>query len=329
MSDLICFVECGVILPTLHLLSMCVMLWLIYKYLKSMKSEEHSKPFKYLGLTLFCTQTMYCLIHGLSYLIWTFTSDCTLGNEFSVMKVATGSILFVAQYWIMILLLFCRLKFTFDGTAYALSKCAIWAFFCMYILMLAFALRSAFVNDWTEEYIFSGMTLALISILSGFSIISVLGLVFVKKLIDVNRDSGDSSQQATNSLLSTLTKQTILTLTSISSLLVFGAISSVLHERGLVMSSIHANVIYALCSLLDVWNNFICILLSYGAFDDYYMKVCGCCDTKCKQLCGKLAKPRPNESIANEIVRGAPEPQQIVKMEHEKVESMSAQSTSV
>ena len=301
MSSLICFIEYAVVIPIVYLSSIAIMLWFIYQYLNSTKTRQNIL-LKYLGLILFCFQTMLFMMSAVATPIWALASDCAIGDELSGISVAIGGSLIVVQYLIMILLLFYRLKIVFDGTAYELSKCTIWAFFIMYILTLVSGIAYSFANDPTSSSLFEIMLVALGS-LSALSNISFLSFLFIKKVIDVNKHCDGAKQSDENKLLSTITKQTILTLTSISSLVVFLAINTLLNATGtgFFISSIHGNFVFNLCVLLDNWTNFICILLSYATFDHYYTKLCGCCDIKCKQLCHRFVKPKRKDNFAHEI----------------------------
>ena len=245
------------------------------------------------------------MVLGLNYLVWALTLDCVWGTGYVNYLGISASILFSAQYSVMILLLFCRLKVIFNGTAHRLSRCSIWLFSIVYICGITLGVAFSFVNDWESGGFSSiGSTLAFLTGLLGIFNISFLTFLFVRKLIDVNKHCRGAQKNDGGKLLSTITKQTILTLISISSLLAFFAKPFLFN-----VSPIHSIFFWAVFSLMDVWTNFICIFLSYGAFNRYYKRMCGCCDTSCKQLCGKFAKPQQDE-----------------EMELEKVESVVSES---
>ena len=309
MSNDACFTEFGVISPTLYIFSMIAILCFIYQFAKSMKSMEsgQNKALKNLGFTLFSTQMMYCMVTGSANLIWAFAANCNLEFQRENYDVAItlyiSIILYAAQYNVMVLLLFYRLRVVFHGTTYQLSRFTKWAFLIMYILsiilvafsLLVFILSRGHSSIWAISAPFAGLCLV--------SIIFFLTFLFVIKLIAVNKHCDGTHQKDDNKLLSTITKQSILTLISIASLLASVTIFFLLSWTRLLASSINAYFVLALYSLVDIWTNFICIFLSYGAFNAYYSKMCGCCDTKCKQLCGKLAKPQKHEKIQSEIIQ--------------------------
>ena len=283
MSNAVCFTGFGVISPTLHISSMIAMLWLIYLFAKSMKSEQN-QTLKNLGFTLFNIQMMYCMVSGSNSLILAFTSDCSIGTEFLIIwYIAT--ILYLAQYAIMIFLLFYRLKVVFDGTTYRLSQRTKWAFFIMYVLLIFMVVSSQLVYILLGWHSSVGAILLSVAALSAILIIFFLTFLFVTKLIDVNKRC--ACQRETKWLF-TITKQSVLTLISIVSSLVMLIIFFLLSSTGLLALSIDANFVFHLCVLIDIWTNFICILLGYHSFNAYYFKMCGCCDIKCRQLCGVM-----------------------------------------
>ena len=122
----VCHIEHGFIIPILFLTSMIIMLRLLYQYFKSIKSER-SKQLKYLGFALFGIQMTYCTFFGIDRIVWAFALDCVEGLVYVGMTI---SILLSAQYSVMILLLFYRLKVIFNGTVYPLNFRAIdeWIF---------------------------------------------------------------------------------------------------------------------------------------------------------------------------------------------------------
>ena len=291
MPGLVCPIEIGGIVPTTYLSSVAIMLWLVYQCFKSMNWSKN-KGLKYLGLALFCTQIAWCTLIAVENLIWAFALDCAVGTEFDAKIGIFVSSLFYAQYCVMIALLFHRLKTVFHGTAYKLSPCTVWTFSTIYVSSIVVGLIQSFIQDWSRASTFSILqfTLLLLMGLLTLSSISFLPFLFVKKLIDVNKRAQQSNE---NKLLSTITRQTILALISIASFLMLIAVYMIFTSTELFITSIHATFAWILLSLVDIWTNFICIFLSYQASNDYYAKICGCCDTKCKQLCSGMVKSQP------------------------------------
>ena len=303
MSDLACYIEHGAILPLVSLSSAIVMLWFIYQYFQAMRSE-HNKRLKISGFILFFTQFIFCIANAASYPIWAFDLNCAQGADFLAISAGAVSVIYIGQYFLMILLLFYRLKTVFDGTSYQLSQCTVWTFYSMYALFIILGVIVSSSNDVSGERPLTAVetTLTMLAGLLLLAIISLLTFLFVKKLIVVNKAISDASQNETNKLLSQITKQSILSLISISSFIVVLAIIGFLAVAGFSTTSVHGIFIWIFFSLIDVWTNFICIFLSYRSFGDYYTKMCGCCDTRCKRLCRELNNTEKNGTIAHENV---------------------------
>ena len=75
--------------------------------------------------------------------------------------------------------------------------------------------------------------------------------------------------------LSSMTKTTILTIISI--------FFSLLVPISGLFAQIHVLVL-----LLDIYTNFICVLLTYSIFDKQYRKCCGFCDSNFKKCVFKV-----------------------------------------
>ena len=275
MSDVACYIENGVISTIAYIGSMSVMLWLISKYLRAMKSEQ-SQALKYLGLSLFCAQVMFCIAGAVGSIFWSFDHNCAAGTEFMVIIGAAIGISYGVQYLLMLLLLFCRLKVVFDGTPYKISECTQRSYTFMYATLIILTITTTFFPETSA----GGTDLTAVRAIMnaaflGLAIVMVafLSFLFVKRLVDVNKAMGGSSESETNKLLSQITKQTILTLTSIGSISLIIAISIAYGGAEIQNLSSHEMFIWNLGSMVDVWTNFICIFLGFGAFTDYYLRM--------------------------------------------------------
>ena len=238
------------------------------------------------------------MIKAVTAPIGVFAWDCAIRDDYyAEIGVIIITTVFNFQYYVMILLLFYRLKVVFDGTAYELTKCTIWAFFIMYTSSILSGIFYSVLNDVTSSSLVEMISVTL-GILLALANISFLSFLFVSKLNNVNKRCL-GQQNDDDKLISTITKQTILTLISISSLAVHLVIILLFNVTGFLIFSVHGIFIWNLVILVDVWSNFICILLSYRQFDEYYFRVCGCCDTKCKLLCQKLVVLKDKIEVAS------------------------------
>ena len=135
--------------------------------------------------------------------------------------------------------------------------------------MSIFVIYSLSLND---SYM---VIIALMFILLIILIISLL-ILFIVKLINVyTRLSNDDE------LISAITKTTILTLASVSfTFIVPIAIIFVNTIQNETVSVLIGSIV----SSLDMFTNFLCVMLSFNYFDNLYLMICGRMHNLCK-LC--------------------------------------------
>merc|ERR1712048_246741 len=51
---------------------------------------------------------------------------------------------------------------------------------------------------------------------------------------------------------------------------------------------------------LDIYSNFICVVLTYSMFDAHYRFCCGCLDRKCRKFLLDVANARRSRSLAKD-----------------------------
>ena len=69
--------------------------------------------------------------------------------------------------------------------------------------------------------------------------------------------------------------------------------------------SIHVNPIVGLFTTMDLFTNFWCVILLFKTFNDYYIKICKCCDTKCKICWNRIVSDdKQAEDVHHAIASG-------------------------
>merc|ERR1712228_54513 len=198
-------------------------------------------------------------------------------------------------------MMFYRLKCAFDGTSFQLSQCTIISFTALYIV-------------WTIETIlaFAGLAdpLYAISFLLSAFVIFILGFLFIYKLSVVNRRSG-SNANGSLAMISFITKVALLTALSIASMMIiFVLIVVYLALEIVIVESVVGLFLLGMAVNLDIFTNFVSVILTYNRFERVYSKVCGCCDTICKILCKKMMSKgeieKENEVSKQEVESHSP-----------------------
>lgn len=189
------------------------------------------------------------------------------------------NILYTLQYYALLLSLFTRLSDTFrDSAAFSLSHQSIklfqYTFICSSSTFIFFAIMEHQIRGnmlWT----------ALVLFISAFFILSILFVnsSFIHKLFKIYQLNTQNVK-----MLTIITKTTVLTFTSI--------VTSIISPF-IIIYRFHVQSLCAFSDLLitlDVFTNFLCIVLSFNHFDKFYHILCGCLDSKCKSMCTHTLK---------------------------------------
>eukprot|EP01084_Bolivina_argentea_P285104 488844_1 len=265
---------------TISIMIICGILFLlvmpiIYKFIKTYsksttvnsKTTNHSY---HCGL-LFLLATILLLLSFIHEYIHFYMGNIGWYRIGTLIK----SLLYAIQFYFLLLTLFIRLYSVFHGTVFKLQKHTIRFYVTMYILMPFMMLTAAVI--W-KYVIIGAIILALTAILTISLVISIL-ILFIYKLIQVYSKHNDDT------LIGVITKNTILTFASILFTLI----------------SMFAIIIFGdtfwsdIAMIVDLYTNFLSIMLTYDCFNNYYVTICHCMDNKCKIWCQKLVKNQNEE----------------------------------
>ena len=98
-------------------------------------------------------------------------------------------------------------------------------------------------------------------------------------------------------LIQVITKTNLLAIISIFATLLHAIGAMLAHSPS--TKSVHFEMIANLLFTFDLTTNFWCILLSYRGYNDWYLKICGCCDSLCTVCWYKIVGNTKNESESN------------------------------
>ena len=196
-----------------------------------------------------------------------------------------------------------RLQITFDGTKYSLPAktykmlylgCALFEFiWCLagicYYLKLGHILEPA---EYDQIAVVSNVTALIIDLVTSITII----ILFIQRLRKLNIEVGSGTiNKAENSSLNKSQMKIVLSMSKVTILSCVAILStqSYLIYCGLLYSAgqpeIPNNIRYILVSL-DCVINSICVVLSFDFADEWYHKLCCCCECCCTRLCAYQAK---------------------------------------
>ena len=210
-----------------------------------------------------------------------------------------NGILYTTQNTLLLLILFIRLMQIFQKTEFALSYCVINSFiFLIVIAAIISSLCSISYNlleqyspnsPWLTAIIFIWIFPSLVYILS---VIWLNGL-FIHKMYKVYHmtEIRNNSKRKMEDIIS---KTTVLcVVSSMSSLLFFISwfLWSAVDTPDVVFVS-------EVMMVVDLYTNFLSVLLSFSHFGSYYWKVCGCCDKLGRKYIGGQTQDVPDKYYA-------------------------------
>ena len=263
------------ILPSVAGVAALSMIPLIFIYLIAYTKGKikAQRSFVYVGALLFIT------------IFFTFIAIALRSYCYSVKYIASQA--FILQNLFLIGWFFYRLEYIFRGSAYALSKSIITSFVAIYTLFCIYAIVSCIL--WTSDVL--AFPLVIAGVLTVVFTICLV-VVFIYKLLKIfDRDQDQN-------LLMVMRKTAFLVFMS-TSLILLASIFAVIRER---FHSIHFIFVHNLIIILDTYTSFLCIFFSFHYFNGYYMKICGCVESKCFRICCKRYVNSQDEIRMKEII---------------------------
>ena len=239
------------------------------KYIRSGKKRISGKLFWFGQIFFF-----FAIASIIALTLRRITIDINDSSEFMKWQRTIVVICYGNQIAFLLLVLIIRLNIMFKDTIYKLSKVTVSTLSIVWIIM--YAVIPVLIVIFKESSIFFTIVALIILICGIFN--SVLCVIFIKKLLEINKNSDKKTR---DKLLNVITKTSILTVISC----IFTWLSSASFCYQVVNKQYQHSVFPIYFELFDSFTNFFCIMLSFRYFDDKYYLFCGCLDRKCKSLC--------------------------------------------
>eukprot|EP01084_Bolivina_argentea_P029665 55077_1 len=175
-------------------------------------------------------------------------------------------------------LMFYHLIKIFNATTFELSNFTKNTYIVLISLNMIFVVIVAILNVFLPFYILDAGIYGLMTgvLFFGYIVIMIsLTLTAITKLIKVYRLSNKEK------LIHAITKMTLLMMISLTTTLIILILNIVYSTNPTEWNTFIANV----AGSVDVWTNFLNVMLSFKIFDKYYTKWCGIMDSKCHKCC--------------------------------------------
>eukprot|EP01084_Bolivina_argentea_P214677 364433_1 len=183
---------------------------------------------------------------------------------------------YIFQSYLLSIIVFMTLKYSFRDTAFALSKRTINKCKVIYVFIPILGICNVMFNNTTIGAIFAAI---LILVLLSFFISMIV--LFIRKLISIYKNI-----DADANLIRKITKLTVLSCVSMSLTLLVPIIMFIILSTN-VRAAIGSSIFFG-GVLLDTTTNLLCIVMTYGYFNDYYVKICYCMHNICQSTWGKF-----------------------------------------
>ena len=271
-NSAICKIYFEVMVPFTSILAIMLMLPALHRYLKLKSDPKVKKYLFWICLTFFIIIFLYLLT-----LIPRGIFFCQNHDTYQMIT-NISSQFYVIQTLLLLAILFMRLYFIFAETTFALSQATVGIYWIIYSLctLLFIAAAIAFAN-------FSQRSIASVIIGSAFLMLiimmSILIILFLYKMTQVYTGVDHMHQNSNPALIRIITKTSILASISIT-LSLLNAIAVILEVLPST-ASIHIIFISKLFNVYDVFTNFWCVILSFSGYNNWYLKICKGCDSKC------------------------------------------------
>eukprot|EP01084_Bolivina_argentea_P287159 492695_1 len=257
----------------------------VYNFFVGVNSKQRRTR---LSKTIFIPVCLFIVISvlaeffiGVTTMLLSFGKNkCITANKLDQVAVLNSS-LFVLQIYLMMLLMFLRLKLVFTASIFLIPKYIT----VIFLIILAFGpslgLVFAIIARFQQTHFQSTTTIN--AILLFFIVICIVSLtcLFICKLIQVYKSANPERQ-----LVSQVTKATILCLVTVAGLILLVLILII--TARVIKNSYVQQTFRTFMNGVDIYMNFLCIILSFRYFSDNYDKCCHRLDSKCKYCWGKI-----------------------------------------
>jgi len=251
-----------------------------------------SKVYFSSGLLFFtlCLATFVVLVTG-------NLSDCTEWSVFHVTFTVSAVLNSGVQLGV-VGILYQRLVDIFKDTAMRVGKCLVVTFWIMYVIATVVLLTAAVLFTVAPDL--SGELIAFAAVLV-ISLICWMDALFIFKLVKVYKNV---PKRNGGRLLLVITKNCILAVVSTS--FTFAVFS--LGGLQATTNSYHVFILFAIVVACDLYSNFVCIMLTFSYFNNYYMKMCGGLDRWCSSTMTKRVMSKEDQESIRSSQAGSEAP---------------------
>ena len=258
-------------------------------------SKVHRNVLKWSGIAYALLSFVYLGLYSPMPYVMCITNPMEWSETIAPINLTVSTLYFV-QYMSLIFLTFFRIYITFKHSPLQFSKIILWYYGILWILLIIVVVSFPVMMGTIESMErLNYIDQILLVIDATFWLLVILtvstAILFIYKLVKVVKM--DSNSDDNGKLISIISKTALLTLFAMIMTVLTYIINTM--DLGLEPGSEIGRCIASTMIGVDVYSNFICFMLTYNSAEKYYVKLCGCCDSKCQSLCLSIVN-RENKS---------------------------------
>eukprot|EP01084_Bolivina_argentea_P194674 334052_1 len=255
------------------------------------KKLGSSKLLCYLGMIFYVSIFAYYFIMAIANGLWCQHTD------FAVLIHHFAYFLYPLQGAILVIILFSKLVHIFKDTQFQLSSITIYIFIGLTITSFTTSCCGQIMARFLPQFYSIGVSLWILSFVPYILTVIWLNCLFIYKVFTVFNKSCQKRPRVVE-MLNLITKTALLSFISTLQIVIFMIF---MFLNLLVFKSIHFKFLRHLVLLMDLHTNFLSVFLSYKYYHEWYMKLCGCCHSKCFKCWTNCFGNLNEENIATEI----------------------------
>ena len=261
------------ILPTLMAIAIVAIVVPTIIFIRAYRAKilKSSAFLFWFGLSYFTILSAYLFVNIMRYAFWCRYDD---------IRTIFNSIIphfYPLQSFMIMGIFFTRLVYIFQGTTFKVSKLTNIGYSLLIIVPIMMAETGNWMN--TPERTPNGNLLTGIGSAGYIITVFLLNGLFIYKMMRVYRMvlANNSVSKPGQHLVKLITKTSLLCFVSTIGSMVF--LSS--YQWRNTMNHPHLFALTVVILIVDMYTNYLSVLLSFAYFDDWYFRFCGCCHRKC------------------------------------------------
>ena len=265
----------------------CTICYVFIIFLQNVPKMKPIKLTRNCGIIFLIITLLLIIIHGPAAMT---EHECYGISNIRASLLNPWLLLYAIQNYVLLLLYFDRLRIVFSPTPLCLSNKTeniykfIFALIPIYVISIV-TLSFFFLENGIHLSIF--IPLAVVFILGYIAFMLSLVILYIHKLIEVYKSVNAHNVEDAEFLVSAITKTTVLTIISLSMSFI-NMISTAIYfpmDDNLIISWISAYI-----ADIDIYTNFLCLMLCFNHFDGYYLRSCSSIDKQCRMYWTKVTK---------------------------------------